>query len=245
MLFVAHRGESLDAPENTMAAFALAWNRHCRCIECDVRLTSDGEIVCMHDASTLRTTGVDLEIARTPYSKLWPLDAGAWKDPDWEGEAIPKLSEVLSEMPADGRIYIEIKCSTEILAPLKKVIDDAPVSLWQIRLISFDSEVVTQARKLFSGVKVHQLLTFSSENGELVPDADSLIAKLKELKVVCVGCQAHDDLTADYIKKIMNAGIDVNVWTIDDTDKTKRFVHMGVSSITSNRAAELSNIFYS
>jgi glycerophosphoryl diester phosphodiesterase len=244
MLFIAHRGESLEAPENTMAAFRLAWNRHCRCIECDVHMTSDGEIVCIHDASTARTTGVDLLVAKTPYAKLWSLDAGAWKGEDWEGEAIPKLSDVLSEMPADARVYIEIKSHIDILDRLKRVIKQAPVSMWQIRIIAFDDATAARAREIFPGVKVHLLVSFKETPDGLVPDAKTLVAHLKELGVDGVGTHAHDDLTEEYVNTVRNADIDYNVWTVDDVDQVKRFIAMGVDSITSNHAAYLSGKFY-
>ncbi len=239
MLFVAHRGESLEAPENTLAAFRLAWQRRCRCIECDVRRTSDGEIVCMHDPSTLRTTGVDYVVERTPYSKLWRLDAGSWKDPEWIGEAIPLLSEVLYEMPADGRIFIELKSSSDILEPLFEVIDKAQVSFWQIRLIAFDFETIKRAQALFPAVKVHLLTSFEEQNGQLVPDAETLLEKLQVAGVAGIGFQANDSLNKDFVRTFTEAGIDVNVWTIDDLDKARRFAQMGVNSITSNHAAYL------
>jgi len=54
---IAHRGESADAPENTMAAFRLAWERKVPAIELDVHLTRDGALIVSHDANTKRTTG--------------------------------------------------------------------------------------------------------------------------------------------------------------------------------------------
>lgn len=62
-LLIAHRGASRDAPENTLAAFDLAWQQGADGIEADFRLTGDGRIVCLHDASTGRTAGVDLTVA--------------------------------------------------------------------------------------------------------------------------------------------------------------------------------------
>ena len=63
--FISHRGESYDAPENTMAAFQLAVDRQTAGFECDVYLTADNEIVCMHDATTTRTTDGSLTVAGT------------------------------------------------------------------------------------------------------------------------------------------------------------------------------------
>src|SRR5262245_45356940 len=74
--FVAHRGESADAPENTMAAFRLAWERNVDAIELDVHLTRDGKLIVSHDADTKRTTGTNKVIVQSTLDELRPLDAG-------------------------------------------------------------------------------------------------------------------------------------------------------------------------
>src|SRR3954454_19895588 len=88
---VAHRGESADAPENTMAAFRLAWERQVPAIELDVHLTKDGALICSHDPNTKRTTSVPKEIKESKLEELRPLDAGRWKGERWAGERMPTL----------------------------------------------------------------------------------------------------------------------------------------------------------
>ena len=63
VLYISHRGESADAPENTMAAFRLAWERGTDGIECDVHRTADGEVVVIHDGDTGRVAGTKLPVA--------------------------------------------------------------------------------------------------------------------------------------------------------------------------------------
>src|SRR5687767_14784013 len=67
---VAHRGESYDAPENTQAAFDLAWERGVSTIELDVHLTRDGRAILSHDANTRRATGVDRVIRQSTVAEL-------------------------------------------------------------------------------------------------------------------------------------------------------------------------------
>ena len=76
---ISHRGEWANAPENTMAAFRLAWERKVDAIELDVHLTRDGELVICHDPDTKRTTGVAKEIKERTAAELRALDAGRWK----------------------------------------------------------------------------------------------------------------------------------------------------------------------
>ena len=76
---IAHRGESWLAPENTLAAFNLAWKRGADAVELDVHLTADGHLIVCHDDNTERTTGRKLVIRQSTLAELRTLDAGAWK----------------------------------------------------------------------------------------------------------------------------------------------------------------------
>ncbi|MEO7092222.1 MAG: glycerophosphodiester phosphodiesterase family protein, partial [Polyangiales bacterium] len=99
---VAHRGASHDAPENTLAAFTRAWALGVECVELDVHLTRDGEVVVMHDANTKRTTGHDGPIADQTLAALKTLDAG-------RGERIPTIGEVIATIPRGRTLFVEIK----------------------------------------------------------------------------------------------------------------------------------------
>jgi glycerophosphoryl diester phosphodiesterase len=97
----AHRGASAHAPENTLAAFQLAWEQGAQAIEFDVKLTSDGHIVIIHDQTVDRTTNGTGFVARLPLAALRELDAGSWLPADtmrgdgyFRGEKIPTLDEV-------------------------------------------------------------------------------------------------------------------------------------------------------
>jgi Glycerophosphoryl diester phosphodiesterase len=127
-LIFAHRGASHDAPENTAEAIALGWEMGADGVEIDIRLTRDGRIVLMHDADTIRTTGVQGLVAGRTFADLRKLDAGSWKHPDFSGARVPALEEVLSAIPADKQAIIEIKCGSEILVPLRDILDASGVA---------------------------------------------------------------------------------------------------------------------
>ena len=80
MEIIAHRGASHLAPENTVAAAELAWRKRADAVEVDVHLSQDGRLVVIHDGSTKRTAGVELEVAETPVARLRELDVGSFKD---------------------------------------------------------------------------------------------------------------------------------------------------------------------
>ena len=112
---IGHRGASTEAPENPLAANDLAFQQKADGIEVDVRLTKDNRLVCMHDKSAFRTAGKKNLIKESTLNQLKSLDVGKWKGEKWSGEAIPSLHEVLSEMPLDKKIFIDVKEGIETI----------------------------------------------------------------------------------------------------------------------------------
>jgi glycerophosphoryl diester phosphodiesterase len=109
MLVVAHRGSSGSAPENTMAAFEIALQSGADIIECDVRLTRDGEVVVFHDRNLNRTTNGDGPVESRTLGELKSLDAGSWFGAKFRGEQIPTLGEVLRLLDNRAFLNIELK----------------------------------------------------------------------------------------------------------------------------------------
>lgn len=108
-LITAHRGSSSEAPENTIPAFEKAIEEGADYVEMDVRLTSDGELVLMHDPSTERTTGVDKLVCDTTYEELQQLDAGAEFSDEYAGTKIPTLQEAIDTCKGKVMMNIELK----------------------------------------------------------------------------------------------------------------------------------------
>src|SRR5579864_7579492 len=94
-LIIGHRGAMGYAPENTLASFEEAIRRGADLIELDVQLSSDGEVVVMHDTSVDRTTDGEGLIRDLPWKKIKTFDAGAWYGPEFRKEYVPSLAEVI------------------------------------------------------------------------------------------------------------------------------------------------------
>lgn len=107
MLVIGHRGASIEAPENTMAAFVRALELGADGIEFDVQLTADGHAVVLHDALLDRTTSGSGPVFAVDLDEVRALDAGSWFGPDFVGERVPLLDDVLA-LPA-GVFELEIK----------------------------------------------------------------------------------------------------------------------------------------
>jgi glycerophosphoryl diester phosphodiesterase len=100
---VAHRGASRVAPEETLAAYTTAIEQGADVLEGDVQLTKDGHMVLVHDDSLARTTNVDevfpdradARVGEFTLEEIKQLDAGSWFLPEFAGEKVPTVSEVL------------------------------------------------------------------------------------------------------------------------------------------------------
>jgi len=238
---IAHRGASFDAPENTLAAFRMAWEQGADGIEGDFHLTRDQRIVCLHDKTTKRTGRIDLTVARTSLNDLKQLDVGGWKDPRWAGERIPTLEEVLETVPARGTIYIEIKCGQEIIHPLESVLRRSGLRSNQVVMISFNQSVLQEARSKLFGFKCFWLTGFkqTKSSGRWSPSDSEVIRILRELGLSGVGCNALPAVNDFFASTLRNAAKELHVWTVNDIPTAVRFARLGVVSITTDRPAWL------
>ena len=106
---VAHRGYSARYPENTASAFEAAIGAGADMIELDVCLTKDRIPVVIHDQTLERTTDGHGLVSEFTLSELKKLDAGSWFSPEFKGESIPTLEEILLQIRGKISVNIEIK----------------------------------------------------------------------------------------------------------------------------------------
>jgi glycerophosphoryl diester phosphodiesterase/cephalosporin-C deacetylase-like acetyl esterase len=239
-LIIAHRGASFDAPENTLAAFQLAWQQGADGVEGDFYLTKDCRIVCIHDKDTTRTSGVSLSVADSTLAELRTLDVGKWKGDRFAGETIPTLEEVLATVPDGKRLLIEIKCGNEIVPVLSNVLDDSEIADDQIAIIAFDRDVIATAKKQLPNIKAFWLTGYKqdAEAGTWHPSVDEVLTTIKNLRADGVDTHAHDEvIDADFAKRLRAAGAEFHCWTVNDPNIAVRMQRLGVDSITTDRPA--------
>lgn len=109
IMVIAHRGFSGQAPENTLASFQKAVELGSDMIELDVRFSKDGQVVVIHDDTIDRTTNGRGKVADYTLKELKQFDAGSWFAPQFSGERIPTLKEVLELVKGKVLVNIEIK----------------------------------------------------------------------------------------------------------------------------------------
>jgi glycerophosphoryl diester phosphodiesterase len=241
-MITAHRGASHDAPENTLAAFRLAWEQNADAIEGDFRLSADGEIVCIHDADTKRTCGVQLVVASTQLAELRGLDYGRWKAATFSGEPCPTLREVLGAVPAGKLFFVELKTGPEIVEPLCALLSEVDVDLSSLVIIAFDESTVAECKKQLPHVKAHWLTSFKETekgSGEWLPTAATIAETVARCGADGVGMQGRREVIDDAFVANLRAGDvgEFHVWTIDDPADARYFAKLGAVGITTNKPA--------
>lgn len=245
-MIVAHRGASHDAPENTVAAFELAWDQKCDGIEGDFYLTADGHIVCIHDKDTKRTTGQNLVVERTKLDQLRSLDAGAWKNKKWAGEQIPTFEEVLATVPTGGLFVIELKSKSAIAPVLAAELSRLDTSKIRMLIISFDANTIRACKELVPDVPAHWLTSFarSKTDASFKPTAEKVAETVRQCGADGVGMKGITEvIDADFVAKLKACGCDeYHVWTIDSKDDARYFHGLGVFGITTNKPADIGSL---
>lgn len=223
---IAHRGASAEAPENTLPAFLKALQKKSvQCLECDVRLTSDGIPIIMHDATLQRTAGCPDFVHEISLDQIKKLDAGSWFNSAFRGTSIPTLLELL-QLPFENRqLMIEIKKSPfspkDVVAAVAQVIQQVehPPSLL---VGSFCQEIVSEVMK-----QIPQSLPIAIIEKESLIDPflelqltyyalwyplinPSVVSQIKEIKSLLWAFTVDDPAIALFLEKIGLDGIITN-----------------------------------
>ncbi|MFD7764304.1 glycerophosphodiester phosphodiesterase [Streptomyces microflavus] len=253
---VAHRGASDDAPEHTLAAYRKAIEDGADALECDVRLTADGHLVCVHDRRVNRTSNGRGAVSALELADLAALDFGSWKDreesPDWDpvpGEltsvlTLERLLELFTEVRATGRplqLAIETKHPTRwagqveerLLHLLNRFGLAAPPAdePSPIRIMSFSGRSLHRVRAAAPALPTVYLMQFVSprlRDGRL--PAGSRIAG-PGMRIV----RSHPG----YIERLHRAGHRVHVWTVNEPGDVELCAELGVEAIITNRPKQV------
>ncbi|MGW1223843.1 glycerophosphodiester phosphodiesterase [Streptomyces sp. NPDC001478] len=255
---IAHRGASDDAPEHTLAAYRKAIEDGADALECDVRLTADGQLVCVHDRRVNRTSNGRGAVSALELSELAALDFGSWKDrdetesPDWDpvpGEltsvlTLERLLELLVETRAAGRplqLAVETKHPTRwagqveerLLHLLKRFGLDRPPAEGPspIRVMSFSARSLHRIQAAAPDLPTVYLMQFVSprlRDGRL--PAGARVAG-PSMRIV----RSHPG----YIERLHRAGHRAHVWTVNEPADVELCVRLGVEAIITNRPKQV------
>jgi glycerophosphoryl diester phosphodiesterase len=218
----AHRGASRIAPENTMAAFAAAVGLGADGLELDIHLSRDGVPVVIHDESLERTTDGRGLVADANLKQLQKLDAGGWFSPEFMGESLPTLAEVLSVFSGKLRLNFELKefsAGVAVLSLLRQHSDA------EVVISSFDYDLLKGLRSLDESLPLAVL--FDDGNWrQAVRFANEISA--------CAFHPAKNLVCHRMVAACRKLALPVSVWTVDQEEQARSLVRMGVSGLFTN-----------
>ena len=236
--WISHRGESIDAPENSLAAFKLSLDRKTDGMECDVYLCRDHQVVVAHDEHTGRMGNCAKVITETDWADLQKVCISGNKCKKYPDERIPLFVSTLQYLGEGREYYVELKPGQPPLVDaVAEILEQEKIDASQIVIISFDAEMIALSKKRMPQYRALWLCEIAQQTPA------ELIAHLKSINAD--GVDAYGDelvLTREYIAELHAAGMIVAVWTIDQPEQAKRFIEAGVDSITSNCAALLRDL---
>ncbi|MGW7135950.1 glycerophosphodiester phosphodiesterase [Streptomyces xanthophaeus] len=230
---VAHRGASHQHPEHTLAAYRQAIAEGADALECDVRLTADHKLVCVHDRRVERTSDGRGVVSAMTYEELAALDFGGWKGEEHRGAGVLLFEDLLREALAAPRpvgLAVETKHPTRaggrLEAELVRMLREyglADGSAGRVEVMSFSRAALTRMHRLAPGLPTVFLIertlrplrppyaTHAGPGIELVRRDPGLVARLRA------------------------KGLRVRVWTVDEPEDVKLCVRLGVDTLITNR----------
>ena len=229
--FWAHRGASHWAPENTMTAFSMAVASDADGLELDIHLSRDGVPVVIHDETLDRTTDGCGAVAEMTLQHLQRLDAGSWFAPEFAGEPIPALDQVLKVFGGQLRLNLELKDFRAGMAVLE-LLCQYPAA--DIVVSSFNYDLLQRLRSEAESLPLAVL--FESGNWRrAVKLATELSARSFH--------PAANLVNRPMVAACARAGFPVHVWTVDHGVVAKSLVRAGVSGFFANDPATLKAAF--
>jgi len=229
--WIAHRGAGKLAPENTLAAFRLGAQHGYRMFECDAKLSRDGQVFLMHDATLERTTngqgvGGDLD-----WHTLSQLDAGSWHSRAFAGEPLPRLEALARFCQANGHLLnIEIKPTPGTEQRTGEVVAREAARLWAGQavpplLTSFRPEALAGARASAPDLPRGLLLDTLW---------DGWLQQAQALGCVAVVC--HYALwSASTVAHVHGAGMRALSYTVNDDWAAQHLIALGTDGIITDR----------
>ncbi|HVA83930.1 MAG TPA: glycerophosphodiester phosphodiesterase family protein [Candidatus Binataceae bacterium] len=238
MLTIAHRGASAIYPENTLRAFIAAADLGADMCEFDVRMTRDGEVVVIHDATVNRTTNGRGRVAAMTAEALKRLDAGVRFGAEFHGEPIPTLAEVAAALGTRGGKRCGRRCGMDVelkqrgletrvcdILRERGAIEDAMVS-------SFDWDQLEIVAAQERGLRLALL-------GEKAPAA--LLEAAAAMHAFAIAPR-FDIADAALCAEAHRLGLAVYVWTVDDAPTMRRMMAAGVDGIMTNDLKRLREV---
>jgi glycerophosphoryl diester phosphodiesterase len=256
---VAHRGASEDAPEHTLAAYRKAIEDGADALECDVRLTADGRLVCVHDRRVNRTSNGRGAVSSLELADLATLDFGSWmagaddaEAPDRQHEDPERTSvltlERLLELVADAGRRVELAIETKHPTRWAGQVEQRLVELLArfghtnpatdgghadpaVRVMSFSARSLHRVRAAAPDIPGVYLMQFLTPRHRdgRLPPGVGIAGPGMRI------LRANPD----YVAKAHRAGHQVHVWTVNEAADVELCRELGVDAVITNRPKQV------
>jgi glycerophosphoryl diester phosphodiesterase len=239
-LILGHRGASAVAPENTLAAFSQAIDAGADGIEFDVRLSSDGVPVVIHDAALNRTGLMSKLVRELTCAQLKEIDVGSWFDKRsgaFAGEKIPTLEQVFDLFAGKpAALYVEMKCDAgEGALLVSAVVDQIHAQNMKDLVVveSFDLTAIQEIKRIDRSLRTAALFE---------PRLSKPVSTLRAQTIINLARRHSADEIALHhtlarkgiLESARKEGFEIVVWTVDDPVWIDRARAGGIKAIIAN-----------
>lgn len=225
---IAHRGISAQAPENTRAAFEKMVDLSVDWLETDIDMTSDGQLVLIHDSKVDRTSNGNGMVNHNSLLGLQKLDFGQWFDDQYTGERIVTLQWLINFIN-DHEFNVNFELKTEVkdeqqnfyLMRVHQALHQLNQTS-QVIVSSFDVDLLKKYHELMPKIPIGLLIE------------GKLPTNIIEVAQTVGATYIHPDvsyLTEDQVKFLLSHGLKVNVWTVNEALLAEKLQRWGVHAI--------------
>ena len=243
-LLIAHRGGGALEPEETLPAFENAAALGADVLELDLQSTSDGEVVCLHDATVDRTTNGSGPVQSLTLTELKQLDAGYAFTTDGgatfpsrgQGITVPTLAEVLDAHP-DAWWSIEIKQSSPSIVDAVLDLLDAKGAGGRAVVVAFSDAIVQEIRQkrpdVLTGMGLGEMLALNSVTDESEQEYQAPTRLVQP---------PAKPVNAESVARAQRLGLRLHAWTVNDREEMERLLDLGTHGIMTDDPAKLGQV---
>lgn len=239
LTLIGHRGSSAHAPENTAASLRLAHEHGAPWVEVDVRMAADGVLFLSHDPHGRRTTDIaavlpehaDDPLSSLSWDKLRLLDAGSWFGPEFAGEPLGRLDDVLAATGGDLGVNLELKQPSLTPGALDRVVETLRSDAWSaladaglVLVSSFEPAAVAEIAEREPRIRVGQLVV-------AVPD-DELLAEIADFTSLLIADE--EVLSQTDAERVLASGLELWSYVANTRERIDELVALGATGVFSD-----------
>lgn len=226
---IGHRGACGESPENTIESFRLAVEQGADMIELDLRLTSDGHLVAVHDLNLRRVAGHTVSVEDTSLNILRHLDVSYHFHRGRKRARIPTLEEVLEAIPPRFPLTLDLKCRRAGRGRYARVLARALAGRGYAIYSSFNWKLLAEVKNAIPEAPVAPMARHR------VP---GVLRAAEALEASSIHCQ-FAAVTPRLLRAVAGSGRPVLAYTVDDAARARRLIAAGASGIFTNYPAQM------